>query len=166
MEEMMFNLTNLNFKEIYNDPEYFLENKNGLKATIIFMNPYDYIEAVIEKKTKHEVSTKKLNSLKLAYEQGIKVPLPYLIYGSRDQNEDDDGYYFGQEGFNRAYTATLIGKTTIPVEIRYRENDINIPNVVKKYLLKNIEINVEEEKESKNTIKNFLLKTSQPKVNQ
>lgn len=125
--EKMFFLES-HFKEIGNDPEYFLNEKQGLKSLVIDLNPYLYMEAVNLVKKEHKISSIKLESLKDAYDSGIKVPMPYLYYGDRDEISES----FGQEGYNRAYTATMIGKETIPVSIRYRDNDVNIPDFIKK----------------------------------
>ncbi|WP_152633139.1 ADP-ribosyltransferase-containing protein [Aliarcobacter butzleri] len=115
------------FKEVFENHEYFNENKDGLKAKLIYLDPYDYVEAVNKVKPKHKHSEDKLQSLKNAYDNGIKVPVPYLTYGSRDEASSD----FGQEGYNRAVHATYIGRRTIPVFVRYRENDENIPQAIK-----------------------------------
>lgn len=153
--EMMFDLTIVHFEEINNNPEYFEENKNGLKAKVIWIDPYDYIQAVLLRKINHSTSESKLENLKSLYDKGIKVPMPYLIYGDRDEPSN----HFGQEGFNRAYTATLLNKKTIPVAIRYRETDENIPNFIKKHLICSYSLDVKIES-LKNTCKdkniNFL----------
>jgi len=125
--EMMFDLSIIHFQEIFDDPEYFSENKNGLKAKLIWLNPSDYIDAVLINKPNHKTTEEKMNNLRRIYEEGIKVPAPYLIYGERDEHNN----HFGQEGFNRAYTATMIGKEFIPIYIRYRDFDENIPLNIK-----------------------------------
>ena len=130
-EDMMFDLTIVHFQEINNNPEYFENNKDGLKTKVIWISPYDYIKAVTLRKEHHTTSESKLKNLKLLYEQGIKVPMPYLIYGDRDEHSN----HFGQEGFNRAYSAICINKESIPVAVRYREEDENIPSFIKKHLL-------------------------------
>jgi hypothetical protein len=126
-KEMMFD-SKPHFEEVFNNPEYFHKEKEGLKATVIYISPYDYIDAVHFVHQDHKASDDKLSRLKEAYDLGIKVPMPYLAYGERDE----DSYRFGQEGFNRAITATMIGKCSIPVSVRYRENDKNIPDFIKK----------------------------------
>lgn len=125
-KDTMFNDEVL-FKEVFENHQYFNENKDGLKAKLIYIDPYDYIEAVNKVKPTHKHSEDKLQSLKNAYDNGIKVPVPYLAYGSRDEANSD----FGQEGYNRAVHATYIGRRTIPVFVRYRENDENIPQAIK-----------------------------------
>lgn len=129
-KEMMFDLSKVHFQEIFNEPDYFNENKNGLKVKLIWISPFDYMDAVLFNKPNHKTTEEKLNNLKQAYDKGIKVPPPYLVYGERDEHSN----HFGQEGFNRAYTATMIGKELIPVYIRYRDFDENIPIHIKIHL--------------------------------
>jgi L-rhamnose mutarotase len=126
--EQMFDTDNFQFNEIFENPSYFQENKHGIKSIIVNISPYTYMETVNSFKKFHSHSEVKLKSLKEAYDSNIKVPMPYLAFGERDSMDEQ---YFGQEGYNRAYTSTMIGKTTIPVAIRYRENDDSIPKEIK-----------------------------------
>lgn len=133
--EQMF-LLEPHFKEIFKDQYYFEKEKYGLRVLVVDISPYDYIDAVNLIKQSHSTCDKKLKSLKEAYDNGIKVPMPYLAYGERDENKAS----FGQEGYNRAYTSTMIGKETIPVTIRYREDDFFVPDFIRKAIdIKNLE---------------------------
>jgi hypothetical protein len=133
--EQMFN-DRVGFEEIANDSEYFYENKEGLKAIVVKMPPSDYIKAVELRQSDHKeygASEDKLDNLRLVYEEGILVDIPDLSYGSRDVADN----YFTQEGYNRAVTAQKIDKENIPVAIRYREEDKNIPDFILKYIKNN-----------------------------
>ena len=96
-----------------------------------------YIEAVELRQPDHKTfgaSQEKLDNLKEVYEAGIKVDIPMLAYGSRDSHSD----LFSQEGYHRATSALTIGKELIPVAIRYREDDSNIPDYIKHYIKNNL----------------------------
>lgn len=128
--EQMFN-DEVKFEEVFNNKEYFEKKKQGLKAVVVSMSPYDYIEAVELRQSDHRnygASTDKLDNLHEVYQMGIKVDIPFLAYGSRDEAGSD---LFQQEGYHRATFASMIGKKLIPVAIRYREDDELIPDFIK-----------------------------------
>ena len=127
--EQMFN-DNPSFEEIHKDPQYFQDKKDGLKAIVVEMLAADYMKAVEERQPDHKkygIDKDKMRNLEKAYEVGIKVDIPILAYGGRDKHND----LFQQEGYHRAATALLINKKFIPVAIRYREDDSNIPYYIK-----------------------------------
>jgi len=131
-KETMFLLENP-FKEILKDPSYFSEKKSGLKAITVWMNPNDYIDIVELNQPDHKkygADESKLAKLRDTYEKGIKVDMPYLIFGDREKPSKS----FSQEGYNRATTAIMVGKKVIPVAIRYRDTDKSIPLFIRKYL--------------------------------
>ena len=134
LNEQMFDLSKGRFGEIEGDPSYFNDKKKGLKTKVVYMDPNDYMKMVEKRQPDHAkygTDDEKMASLKEAYESGTKVPMPQLAFGARDYPGDD---YFAQEGYNRAATATMINKTKIPVSVRYRSDDENIPDFIKKYL--------------------------------
>jgi len=145
--EQMFN-DRVMFDEVVNNKAYFESQKHGLKAVVVAMPPQDYIEAVELRQPDHKTfgaSQEKLDNLKEVYEAGIKVDIPMLAYGSRDSHSD----LFSQEGYHRATSALTIGKELIPVAIRYREDDENIPDFIKEHIessqLEIIDKNIQEE---------------------
>ena len=145
--EQMFN-DRVGFEEISNDKDYFLNQKDGLKAVVVSMPPEDYIRVVEDRQPDHKrygASQDKLDNLKDVYEAGIKVDIPILGFGSRERASDD----FSQEGYHRASSASMINKELIPVAIRYREDDENIPDFIKEHIessqLEIIDKNIQEE---------------------
>jgi len=136
--EQMFN-NKVAFDEIHENPEYFERQKDGLKAIVVKMPPRDYCLAVEERQIEHKengASKEKLAHLKEVYEAGIKVDIPMLAYGSRESKSKDIDL-FQQEGYHRAISALLLGKEFIPVAIRYREGDSNIPDYIKEHIENN-----------------------------
>lgn len=132
--EQMFN-DRVGFDDILNDKEYFKNNKQGLKAVVVSMPPCDYIEAVELRQSEHReygACNNKLDNLYEVYEMGIKVDIPLLSYGSKDEAGDD---LFQQEGYHRATFASMIGKKLIPVGIRYREDDELVPDFIKEHIV-------------------------------
>jgi hypothetical protein len=130
--EKMFN-DRVMFDEVINNKSYFEKQKHGLMAVVVAMPPQDYIEAVELRQPDHKIfgaSQEKLDNLKEVYEAGIKVDIPMLAYGYRDSHSD----LFSQEGYHRATSALAIGKELIPVAIRYREDDENIPDFIKEHI--------------------------------
>ena len=147
--EQMFN-DRVMFDEVINNKAYFEQQKDGLKAVVVAMPPQDYIEAVELRQPDHKTfgaSQPKLDNLREVYEAGIKVDIPMLAYGSRDSHSD----LFQQEGYHRATSAILIGRELIPVAIRYREDDNNIPDFIKRSIENNqleiIDTSLEQENE-------------------
>lgn len=122
--EMMFDLKSPS-------PE-FLNNSQDIETLIIDLEPFLYMET-INKKNTLSLSEEMLNSLRNLYEQNTKVPIPFLLYGEKDLKHTS--LEIEREGYHRAYTATLIGKETIPVFIQFRENDSDIPAEIKKAIL-------------------------------
>lgn len=144
------------FKEVFNEPDYFFNEKKGLKAKIIYITPDEYINAVLTNKPEHKSSENKIESIKVVHEKNILIDMPYLMYGDRDIEDENT---FGQEGFNRSVYAKSIGINKIPVSIRYRENDKNIPDFIAKYLKDDMEISLNNLYQfDKNTQKNYLNK--------
>ena len=136
--EQMFN-NKVAFDEVYENSEYFERQKDGLKAVVVKMPPRDYCLAVEERQVEHKengASKEKLSHLKEVYESGIKVDIPMLAYGSRESKSKDTDL-FQQEGYHRAVNALLSGKEFIPVAIRYREGDSNIPDYIKEHIENN-----------------------------
>ncbi len=130
--EQMFN-DRVGFDEVVKNKAYFEQEKDGLKAVVVTMPPQDYIKAVEERQPDHKnygADEDKLDNLKEVYEAGIKVDVPMLAYGGRDSDSD----LFQQEGYHRAVSAQMINKELIPVAIRYREGDENIPDFIKKHI--------------------------------
>ena len=124
----MFKIDNP-FKELVRDPKYFLRNKKGLKSKVVDMPPENYIAAVEARQPDHKrygAEQDKLDKLRKTYEEGTLVDMPMLAYGGRDFPSDD----FQQEGYHRARTAYDAGKRSMPVAIRYRDGDKNIPNYI------------------------------------
>ena len=130
--EQMFN-DRVGFDEVIKNKAYFEQEKDGLKAVVVTMPPQDYIKAVEKRQPDHKeygANEDKLDNLKEVYEAGIKVDVPMLAYGGRDSDSD----LFQQEGYHRAVSAQMINKELIPVAIRYREGDENIPDFIKKHI--------------------------------
>ena len=122
------------FKEVLNDPTYFMNKKDGLQVKIVNMTPDEYMQTVEQFQKGHKSRDSSVESLKKAFQEGTSVSMPWLSFGERDAKKAA----FGQEGYNRAYTAKELGDTTIPVAIRYREDDKKIPAFIKKYLEKDV----------------------------
>mgnify|MGYP003349264940 CR=1 FL=1 len=128
------------FKEVANNPEYFMKNKQGLQTKVVAMKPQDYIKVVEDKQPLHKkygAQESKLLALKQKYDEGTLVDMPYLAFGARDEPSKD----FMQEGYHRATNALYYGIDRIPVAIRYREGDKNIPTYIKNYLNEDSKMN-------------------------
>lgn len=118
------------FDEVFRNPEYFSSEKDGLRAALLYLTPDEYMEAVENAKPGHDATQSKIDGIKDFVEAGNRIEPPCLAYGDRDEHTDD----FRQEGYNRAWYAREIGRQTIPVFVRYRENDPNIPELLREYL--------------------------------
>ena len=130
--EKMFN-DRVVFEDIHNDKEYFQNSKHGLRAVVVSMPSQDYISAVEERLLDHKKYApinEKLYHLRDVYDHKIKVDIPMLAYGSIDKIDD----LFLQEGYHRATFALHVEKKEIPVAIRYREEDENIPDYIKEHI--------------------------------
>lgn len=170
-ESAFFNPNIIKFQEVFNNPHYFEENKRGIKAKVIYLSPDEYMTAVRLKRPNHIESESKLDSIRLAMKSNVRLETPYLYYGSVDIDEESDLNTFGQEGYNRSFVAKELGAKEIPVFIRYRENDTNIPSFIKEKLNANT-LNsftdlltkkvMKEIDDSKMEIKPLLLNSSNP----
>jgi len=140
-----FQFEGIRFKEVFTDPDYFKNNKDGLAAALVYLSPSEYMDAVELCQEGHTFSQDKLDSIRDFRNAGNKFETPFLIYGYRDSYNDDEKPYFSQEGYNRAYYMQMMGLEEIPVFVRYRENDTNIPNFLKEKLEISFEDNVQKD---------------------
>lgn len=130
---MNFSVTPPSFiQEIRNDPDYFENKKGGLKGALIHLAPQDYMLAVEIESPSHHTRATSVDFIESGAKEGRVFDAPWLIYGPRDPSDD---YDFKQEGYNRAYVAHKSGEETIPVFVRYREEDERIPSFIKNSLL-------------------------------
>jgi len=129
-----FQFEDIRFKEIFTNPDYFKKNKNDLVAALVYLSPSEYMDAVELCQKEHTFSQDKLDSIRDFRDAGNKFEPPFLIYGYRDLHNDDEKPYFSQEGYNRAYYMQMMGLKEIPVFVRYRENDTNIPSFLREKL--------------------------------
>lgn len=129
-----FAFKDIRFKEIFTDPDYFKKNKNGLVAALVYLSPSEYMDAVELCQKEHTYSQEKLDGIREYRDAGNKFETPYLKYGFRDLHNENSKPFFAQEGYNRAYYMQMMGINKIPVFIRYRENDINIPTFLQEKL--------------------------------
>jgi len=114
-------------QEVLNNPDYFLQNKGGLKVVKLWISPSEYMGAVALQQSDHQPSEEKISSILEGVKDGAIFETPYLFYGPRDPGDE---YAFRQEGFNRAWAAEELEVEHIPVWVRYREDDFQIPHFI------------------------------------
>lgn len=118
------------FDEVFRNPDYFKENKQGLTAAMVYLTPDEYMSAVELRQKGHTFSLEKVEGIRDFRDAGNKLEAPFLEYGYRDLNSQDDYRHFAQEGYNRAYYMQMTGVKEIPVFIRYREDDEDVPSFI------------------------------------
>lgn len=145
------------FDEVFRNPDYFKENKQGLSAAMVYLTPDEYMSAVELRQKGHTFSLEKVEGIRDFRDAGNKLEAPFLEYGYKDLDSQDDYKHFTQEGYNRAYYMQMMGVKEIPVFIRYREDDKDVPDFIiqklqgGKTLDKKITTNYKE-----NTMKNVI----------
>jgi len=132
--EKDFAFEGIRFKEIFINPEYFKSNKQGLLAALVYLSPDEYMRAVELRQTNHKPDDEKLERIRDYRDAGNKFEAPFLEYGYRDLSDNEDYKHFAQEGYNRACYMEMMGLKEIPVFIRYREDDMDIPEFIREKL--------------------------------